>query len=153
MESKEKKNEKRWEEQGKWEWGGGGCRCEGREQTSKLDRVWVGKEEWDSHRGAREQQCRVRLIWILIHCVPEGEVGDNLPPENGISIWGRGQFELRCSYIMALAAPSNTHTWIQWDERGHTDTDMNRHVKHVGQRQTLIEMPRCGWNTWKYTAS
>lgn len=57
--------------------------------------------------------------------MPEGEVGDNLPPENGISIWGWGQIELRCSYIMALASPSHTHTLIQWDERAQTWTDMS----------------------------
>ena len=80
------------------------------QRAKQRDRDGEREAEGDRQRGAGEQWCRVRLIWILIHCVPEGEVGDNLPPENGISIWGRGQIELRCSYNMPLAPPSLAHT-------------------------------------------
>lgn len=55
-------------------------------------------------------------------------MGDNLPPENGISIWGRGQIELRCSYNMPLAH-SHTHTHLHRYKDTHTNTQT--HVTHT----------------------
>lgn len=90
-------------------------------------------EERDRQRGAREQWCRVRLIWILIHCVPEGEVGDNLPPENGISIWGRGQIELRCSYNMPLAVLPRAQRKYKVTHATYTLVHRRRHMSHKGR--------------------